>query len=52
VASISEVIRQIGQNAVRLNCDRVTDKSLLLDIGHSYLLQVGKRRVARVTIRP
>jgi tyrosyl-tRNA synthetase len=50
VPSTSEAIRQLGQNAVRVDGERVTDKAVNLDAGGTYLVQVGKRRVARVTI--
>ncbi len=50
VPSTSEAVRQLGQNAVRVDGERVTDKAVSLDAGKTYLLQVGKRRVARVTI--
>jgi tyrosyl-tRNA synthetase len=50
VPSTSEAIRQIGQNAVRVDGERVTDKAVALESGKAYLVQVGKRRVARVTI--
>jgi hypothetical protein len=35
---------------VRVDGERVSDKSVSLAAGKTYLLQVGKRRVARVTI--
>jgi len=50
VPSTSEAVRQLGQNAVRVDGERVSDKSVSLAAGKTYLLQVGKRRVARVTI--
>jgi tyrosyl-tRNA synthetase len=34
---------------VRIDGDRVTDKGLKLEAG-SYVVQVGKRRAARVTV--
>jgi len=50
VPSTSEAVRQLGQNAVRVDGERVSDRSVSLAAGRTYLLQVGKRRIARVTI--
>ena len=51
VASNSEAFRMIGQQAVRLDGERVTDKGLELPAGATCVLQVGKRRFARVTLK-
>ena len=48
-ASNSEVVRMIRQGAVRLDGERVEDRELALAAG-IYVLQVGKRRFARVTL--
>jgi tyrosyl-tRNA synthetase len=48
-ASGSEALRNIEQGGVRIDGDRVTDKGLKLDAG-SYVVQVGKRRAARVSV--
>lgn len=48
--STSEAIRSIEQGGVRVDGERVTDRSLQLAAGE-YLLQVGKRRFARVTLQ-
>ena len=50
VASTSEAMRMIGQGGVRLNGEKVSDKSLELARGERAVLQVGKRKFARVTI--
>ncbi|MCG3201106.1 MAG: Tyrosine--tRNA ligase [Gammaproteobacteria bacterium] len=50
VPSTSEAVRQLAQNAVRVDGERVCDRSASLAVGRTYLLQVGRRRVARVTI--
>jgi tyrosyl-tRNA synthetase len=50
VASGSEAMRNIEQGGVRIDGERVTDKGLKLAAG-TYVLQVGKRRFARVTLR-
>jgi tyrosyl-tRNA synthetase len=49
-ASTSDAGRQIQQRAVRVDQERVEDRTLLLKPGHTYLLQVGPRRFARVTV--
>ena len=51
VASGSEAQRNVEQGGVRVNGDRVEDKSLQLPAG-TYVLQVGKRKFARVTLNP
>jgi tyrosyl-tRNA synthetase len=49
VASTSEAVRNIEQGGVRIDGDRVADKGLKLAAG-VYVVQVGKRRAARVTL--
>jgi len=49
VASSSEAIRNIEQGGVRMNGERIADRSLQLGAGE-YVLQVGKRRFARIQI--
>jgi len=51
VGSTSEAMRMIKQGAVRVDGEREADKDRLLGVGGPYLLQVGKRRFARVTIK-
>ncbi len=46
----SEAIRMIEQGAVRLNGERVADRSLLLAAGETVVLQVGKRKFAAVVL--
>jgi len=48
--STSEAFRLIKQGAVRIDGERVADKGLTLAAGHTFIIQVGKRRFARVTI--
>lgn len=50
VASTSEAYRMIQQGAVRLEGERVEDRALKLERGRIVVIQVGKRRVARVEI--
>ncbi len=47
--SSSEAMRNLEQGGVRVDGQRVEDKGLKLDAG-SYVIQVGKRRFARVTL--
>ncbi len=49
VASTSEALRTIDQGGVRINSEKVSDKGLVLNAG-TYVVQVGKRKFARVTI--
>lgn len=49
VASASEGQRNIEQRGVRIDGDRIEDRSLRLEPG-TYIVQVGKRRFARVTL--
>ncbi len=49
-ASTSEAFRMIKQGAVRVDGERVTDRDLTLAAGVSCVIQVGKRRFARVTL--
>jgi len=49
-ASTSEALRMIEQGGVRIDGERVADKSLKLDPGCTVVLQVGKRKFARVTL--
>jgi tyrosyl-tRNA synthetase len=48
-ASTSEAMRLIDQGGVRIDGAVVTDKALKLDAG-VYVLQVGKRKFARITL--
>ena len=47
--STSEARRMIRQGAVRVDNERVEDEQLTLQVGQSYVIQVGKLRFARVT---
>lgn len=49
VPSGAEATRNIEQGGVRIDGERVTDKALKLPAG-TYVVQVGKRRFARVTL--
>ena len=49
VASTSEALRNVEQGGVRIDGHKVEDKGLRLQAG-TYVIQVGKRRAARVTL--
>jgi tyrosyl-tRNA synthetase len=50
VPSVSEANRMIEQGGVKVDGDRVSERSLVLAKGKTCVVQVGKRKVARVTI--
>jgi tyrosyl-tRNA synthetase len=50
VASTSDAMRMIDQGGVRLNGEKVSDKAMRLVAGAQVVLQVGKRKFARVTV--
>ena len=49
-SSTSEAFRMIGQGAVKIDGDRVNDRNYLVETGGIYVVQVGKRKFARVTV--
>ncbi|MFA6314112.1 MAG: tyrosine--tRNA ligase [Sterolibacterium sp.] len=49
-ASTSDALRMIEQGGVRLNGEKIEDKALVLKSGEACVLQVGKRKFARVTL--
>ncbi|MDG9730140.1 tyrosine--tRNA ligase [Ignatzschineria sp. RMDPL8A] len=51
VASNSEGNRMIQSGAVRINQERIEDRSITLARGTSVIIQVGKRRIAQVTVK-
>ncbi len=50
-ASTSEALRMIEQGGVRLNGEKVSDRTAELPRGEPLVLQVGKRKFARVTLQ-
>ncbi|MGH8307588.1 MAG: tyrosine--tRNA ligase [Gammaproteobacteria bacterium] len=50
-SSTSEANRMLAQGGVRIDGEKVTDRSLKLAAGKTYVLQVGKRKFARVQLR-
>jgi tyrosyl-tRNA synthetase len=49
-ASTSEAIRMVDQGGVKLDGEKISDKNLRLTRGQTVVLQVGKRKFARVTV--
>ena len=49
-ASTSEALRMIAQGGVKLDGEKVSDKALKLAAGATVVVQVGKRKFARVTL--
>jgi tyrosyl-tRNA synthetase len=50
VPSTSEAMRAIDGGGVRIDGEKISDKGLLLKTGATLVLQVGKRKFARVTL--
>lgn len=50
MASSSEALRMIAQGGVRIDGVKVEDKGLILALGATVVLQVGKRKFARITV--
>ena len=48
--STSEAMRMIEQGGVRIDGEKVADKNLKLARGKTVVLQVGKRKFARITV--
>lgn len=50
VASTSEALRMIEQGGIRINGEKLVDKGRLLAVGEAFVVQVGKRKFARIKI--
>jgi tyrosyl-tRNA synthetase len=50
VDSTSEAFRLIGQGGVRIDGERVDDRALTVAAGTEHVVQVGRRRFARVAV--
>ena len=50
VQSTSDAMRMIKQNAVKIDGERISDRTLQCMAGETHIYQVGKRRFARVTL--
>ncbi|MDI9819785.1 MULTISPECIES: tyrosine--tRNA ligase [unclassified Legionella] len=49
--STSESMRLTNQGAVKLDGERITDASMTLPVGKTHIIQVGKRRIAKVRLQ-
>jgi tyrosyl-tRNA synthetase len=49
-ASTSEAMRMIGQGGIKADGEKISDKALVLAKGATVVLQVGKRKFARVSV--
>lgn len=49
-ASTSDARRMLTQGAVRIDGQKITDPMLELSVGSTMVIQVGKRRIARITV--
>jgi tyrosyl-tRNA synthetase len=49
--SASDALRMVEQGGVKVNAEKVSDKSLRFAAGSTYVLQVGKRKFAKVTLK-
>ena len=51
VSSTSDGLRLIAQDGVKIDGERVTDRGLKIQAGASILVQIGKRRFAKVKVK-
>lgn len=51
VESTSEAFRMIQSGAVKINNEKINDKSLVLMPGENNIYQVGKRRLAKIKVK-
>ena len=49
--STSEALRMIEQGAVKLNDEKVSDSKISLQKGTTNIIQVGKKKVAKIIIQ-
>jgi tyrosyl-tRNA synthetase len=50
-ASTSEAYRMIDQGGVRINGEKISDRAINLSRGETYILQVGKHKFARISLK-
>lgn len=50
VPTTSEANRLIDQGGVKINAEKISDRSLVIPVGESNIYQVGKRRFAKVKV--
>ncbi len=49
-SSTSDAMRMIKQGAVKIDGDKIEDKSLMISKGQQQIFQVGKRRFAKISV--
>ncbi len=50
-ASTSEALRMIKQGAVKVNNEKISDPSVVLSTEETYIIQIGKRRITKVSLK-
>lgn len=50
-SSTSESIRMVKQGAVKIDGEKVSDSSLVLASNSTYIIQIGKRKIAKVLLK-
>ena len=50
-SSTSDSIRMVKQGAVKIDGEKVSDPSMTLASGQTYIIQVGKRRIAKLRVQ-
>ena len=50
--STSDSIRMVQQGAVKVDGEKICDSNLMLSLNCAYLIEVGKRRIARLYLQP
>ena len=48
--STSEAIRMLDQGAVKVDGEKITEKTSVMHAGKTFIIQVGKRRFAKVVL--
>jgi tyrosyl-tRNA synthetase len=51
VSSTSDAFRMLKQGAVKVDGEKISDKTLMLTSGFNSVVQVGKRRFAKITLK-
>ena len=51
VDSTSEALRLIAQRGLKVDGDVIADKALVIPAGRTIVIQAGKRKFARVTVK-
>lgn len=51
VGSTSEGIRMIDQGGIKIDSNKISDKKLTLNTNQKYIIQVGKRKFAKVIVK-